>query len=254
MRAATVLFAAVWGLLFGSFLNCTAMRIVRGEDWVRARSRCPKCGHTLGAEELIPVISFLFLRGKCRSCGEKISLRYPVTEIVFGVLCALMMLRFGISVMLLRSFVFACCLFVLTLTDIEARLIPNGCLLIALVTWFVTLPWLFAGWRDFGTHIVAMIGFSVAILCLSLIMDLILKKDSLGGGDVKLIAVIALYLGVIGTMFMLIIASLLGIGFAVVNGKFRRGTAIAFGPFLSAAGLLMALYGEPLVAWYVSFL
>ncbi len=246
--------ALVVGLLFGSFLNCVAFRIVRDEDWVRERSRCPKCGHVLGPRDLVPVVSFLLSSGRCRYCGEKISLRYPVTELVFACITLLTLLRFGLTPELVRIFILTCCLFVLTLTDIEARLIPNGCLILAVISWFATEPFLFRGWSDFGIHIAAMLGFAVAVLCLSLIMDTILKKDSLGGGDVKLIGVLALYLGVIGTMFLLFFSSILGILYALLARKFKRGQAIAFGPSLSIAAFFLILYGAPLIGWYVGLL
>ena len=241
----------VLGLLFGSFLNCMAMRLVRGEDWVKGRSRCRSCGHELGVPDLIPVFSYAFSRGKCRYCGEKIPLRYPLTEFVFAGITVLIYYRYGVSFGFIRSFVFACSLFVLTLTDIEERLIPNGCVIVPAVSWFVTEPFLFAGWKDMWMHVGSAVFFAVAILCLSLVMDAILKKDSLGGGDVKLIGLLALYLGIAGTMFMLFFASVLALIWAFATRRLKRGQIIAFGPFLSAAGLAMSLYGDRLVNWYL---
>ena len=101
----------VLGLLFGSFLNCMAMRVVRKEDWVKEPSRCRECGHKLGPADLIPVFSYVFSRGRCRYCKERISLRYPVTELVFAALTVLIYLRYGISFETLRSFILACSLF-----------------------------------------------------------------------------------------------------------------------------------------------
>ncbi len=244
-------FAIILGLLFGSFLNCMAMRIVRGENWVSGRSRCPSCGHVLGAADLIPVLSFLFLRGKCRYCGKKISPRYPITELLFAVITACIYLRAGVSVLTIRLFVYACCLFALSLTDLEARIIPNGCLLLALVTWAATEPFLFTGWTDFWLHVGAMIGAAVLILLLVLVMDAVLKKDSMGGGDIKLIAVLGLYTGAVGMMFLLFFASILGIFYAAARGRLKHGEAVAFGPFLAASGLFMALWGEIPVEWYL---
>lgn len=244
----------VLGLLFGSFLNCMAMRVVRKEDWVKEPSRCRECGHKLGPADLIPVFSYVFSRGRCRYCKERISLRYPVTELVFAALTVLVYLRYGISFETLRSFILACSLFVLSLTDIEERVIPNGCIVTALISWGITEPFLFAGWRDMLMHIASMAVYVIAILCLSLVMDAVLKKDSLGGGDVKLIGVLALYLGFAGTMFMLFFASVIAIMWAFVTRKLKRGQIITFGPFLSAAGFAMALYGEGLVNWYMGLM
>ena len=244
----------ILGLLFGSFLNCTAMRVVRKEDWVRMRSRCRSCGRVLSARDLIPVVSFVCSHGKCRTCGEKLSLRYPLTELIFGGITAFLFVHYGVTPELLRIFVLAACLFLLTLTDIEARLIPNGCLLVALIGYLATEPFLFAGWQQFGAHLAAMAGYAVAVLCLSLIMDTILKKESMGGGDIKLIGVLGLYLGVIGMMFALFAACVLAILCALVTRKLKRGQTITFGPFLAVTGLPMGLYGEALVQWYVDLI
>ncbi|MBR5115664.1 MAG: prepilin peptidase [Lachnospiraceae bacterium] len=252
--AALVAAGLILGLLFGSFLNCAAMRIVRKEDWVRERSRCRSCGHVLSAGDLIPVLSFVLARGKCRYCGEKLSLRYPVTELLFGGITALLFARYGLTPELLRMFVLACCLFLLTLTDLEARLIPNGCLIAALIGYLATEPFLFQGWGEFGIHIAAMVGYAVVVLCLSLIMDTILKKESMGGGDIKLIGVLGLYLGVIGMMFALFAACILGILYALAARKLKRGQVITFGPFLAAAGFVMALTGGTLVQWYIDLI
>lgn len=253
-RALQIAIAFLFGLLFGSFYNCMAMRIVRGQNWVSDRSRCPHCAHELGAADLIPLVSFGLTRGKCRYCNERISLRYPVTELLFGCITALIMWRFGLSFNTIRYFIFAGALFVLTLTDLEERLIPNGCILAALIGWAATEPWLFVSVRDLLTHIGAMAGFVIAILAVVFVMDRILKKDSMGGGDVKLIGVLALYLGPVSMMFALFFSCMLGIGYAVLARRFRRGEAVAFGPCLSAAGFLMAIFGDPLVNWYLSFL
>ena len=242
----------ILGLLFGSFLNCMAMRLVRREDWVKAGSRCRCCGHELGAPDLIPVFSFVFSRGRCRYCGEKISFRYPATELIFAGITVLIYFRYGISFESLRFFILACSLFVLSLTDIEERIIPNGCIIVPAVSWLVTEPFLFAGWRDMWMHLAAMAVFAVSMLLLSLIMDAVLKKDSLGGGDLKLIGLLALYLGFAGTMFMLFFASILALMWAFATKRLKRGQIITFGPFLSAAGLGMVLFGERLVDLYLS--
>ena len=115
------------GAVMGSFLHCAAWRIVHGESFVRGRSHCPACGHVLGAAELIPVFSWLLQKGRCRWCGAKLSARYPLTELGFGLITALCLLRFDLTVLCLRNYVFLCCLFLLTLTDLEDMLIPDGC-------------------------------------------------------------------------------------------------------------------------------
>ena len=103
--------AAVFGAIMGSFLNCAADRSARGESFLTGRSRCDSCGHVLGPLELIPVVSWVLQRGKCRACGAPISIRCPVTELLCSLLTALFLLRFGFTALGLRNYVFLCCLF-----------------------------------------------------------------------------------------------------------------------------------------------
>ena len=119
------------GAVFGSFLNCAAWRIAHGESFLRGHSRCPSCGHALGPRDLVPIFSWLFQRGRCRYCGEKISVRYPLTELAFALLTLLCLWRFDLTVLCLRNWVFLACLFCLSLVDLECYTIPDGCLLIA---------------------------------------------------------------------------------------------------------------------------
>lgn len=238
----------ILGAVFGSFLNCAAWRIARKMDFVKSRSICPKCQHVLGILDLIPIVSYFIGKGRCRYCGEKISPRYPITEFLFGTAALVMFFQNGISVLFLRNFVFACCLFCLSLVDLEIYEIPDGCLLISFVAWAVSLPFLNVGWMYILGHIGAAFLFGIGFLALSLIMDRVLKKESLGGGDIKLFFVSGLYLGVIGGMFAVVLAALLGLVFA--KGKEK----IPFGPFISVATWCMLIFGEPLVNWYMSLL
>ena len=242
--------AAVFGAVMGSFLNCAAWRIVHGESFVRGRSHCPACGHALGAAELIPVVSWVLQRGRCRWCGVKLSARYPLTELGFALLTVLCLLRFDLTALCLRNYVFLCCLFLLTLTDLEDMLIPDGCHVIAALAWLAALPLgLFAGWRDVGLSLLAALVYGGGLLLISLVMDRVLKRDSLGGGDIKLFAVVALYLGFVGTLFALMLACLLGLAFHALS---RRGDSreFPFGPSIAVAAAAVLLYGAPLIEWY----
>ena len=107
-----VLLAAVLGSSLGSFLNCAAWRIVHGESFLKGRSHCTTCGHALGFLDLIPVLSWVFLKGKCRYCGEKIPARYPLTELFFAAVSVLCLLRFDLTVLCLRNYIFLCCRYI----------------------------------------------------------------------------------------------------------------------------------------------
>lgn len=241
--------AAVLGAVFGSFLNCAAWRIAHGESFVKGRSHCINCGYELGLWDLIPVFSWLFLRGRCRKCGSKISIRYPLTELFFAVLTVLCLLRFDLTVLCLRNWVFLCCLFCLSLVDLESFTIPDGTLLIAFGAWLLALPFLRPGWAWIGLRFLAGLVFGGGILLVSLLMDKLLKKESLGGGDVKLFAVCGLYLGFAGSLFGMLFACLFGLLFSRLRGA-KNGQPFPFGPAISLAAALMLLYGDGLVGWY----
>ncbi len=249
-----VIIAACFGAVMGSFLNCAAFRIVRGESFLRGHSRCPACGHELTALELIPVLSWVFQRGKCRACGAKVSVRYPLTEMGFALVTVLCLLRFDLTVLCLRNYVFLCCLFLLTLTDMEDMTIPDGCHIAAVVAWLAALPFLFTGWGDVLRSVLSAVIFGGGLLGISLVMDKVLGRDSLGGGDIKLFAVVGLYLGIVGTLFSLLAACVLGL---LMNAAMKRRDgerAFPFGPAIALSAALMLLYGEPLVKWYQGLL
>jgi leader peptidase (prepilin peptidase)/N-methyltransferase len=247
--------AFVLGTVFGSFLNCAAWRSSRGESFLRGRSSCPACGHDLGARDLVPVLSWLFQRGRCRYCGAGISVRYPLTELSFGALTLLCLLRFDLSVLCLRNWIFLCCLFFLSLVDLETQIIPDGSLILAALAWLLTLPLLHTGPKAALLRLLAGIVFAAALLLLSLLMDRLLKKDSLGGGDIKLFAVVGLYLGFVGTLFALMIACVAGLLFAAVLFKNNmKGRAFPFGPAISFAAAFMLLFGSGLTDWYLGLL
>lgn len=245
-----VVVAAVLGAVGGSFLNCAAWRIVRGESFINGRSHCATCGHPLGAMELIPVVSWLIQRGRCKWCGEKISPRYPLTELGFAALTVLCLLRFDLTVTFLRNFLFLGCLYLLTLTDLESMIIPDGCHIAAVVIWALVLPFTFTGWGDVFKSVLAALIYGGALLGLSLIMDKVMGRDTLGGGDIKLFAVVGLYLGFVGTLFTVLLSCVLGLALQAIMKRGKQGGAFPFGPAIAISAAVMLLYGAPLVAWY----
>ena len=247
-----IILAAVYGAVAGSFLNCAAWRTARGESFISGHSRCTACGHELGAPDLVPVLSWLFLRGRCRFCGEKISARYPLTELFWAAVTVLCLEKFGLTALFARNYIFLCCLFVLSLVDQETMLIPDECHLIAAGTWLISLPFTGGGSAYLFTHAAAGLLFGGGLLGISLVLDRVLGKESLGGGDIKLAAVTGLYLGFAGTLFALILACILGLLF--FGFRKGRGEAFPFGSSIAAAAGLMLLFGGPLVSWYLSLL
>ena len=245
----------LYGICIGSFLNVVIIRLPRGESLIKRSSHCMTCGAKIRLIDLIPVFSWLFLRGRCRYCGEKVSVRYPLTELFFALVTLLCLLRFDLTVTCLRNWIFLCCLFCLSLVDLESYTIPDGCLLTTVAAWILALPFLRSGRAEILRSVLAAVAFGGGILLLSIVMDKLLGKESLGGGDVKLFAVVGLYLGFAATLFAVMLSCLMGLGFALVMSRHgEKGKAIPFGPSISLAAAFMLLYGQGLVKWYIGLL
>jgi leader peptidase (prepilin peptidase)/N-methyltransferase len=262
----------VGGTVFGSFLNCMAWRIAHHESVLKGRSHCAVCGHTLGAADLIPIFSYLFLRGRCRYCKEKISPRYMAAEVVCGAGFVLSFLRFGLSVRTLQIVVLFCILLALSLVDFEIYEIPDRFILAGIV-WYIATVWtagrklnlmgmtvsaVEAGrtlsFADCGWNLLAGLIGGLAIgggmLGVSLLFDHLLGKESMGGGDIKLFFMTSLYLGLAQGLFSLILSCIIGL---IIAGVMRK-QKVPFGPAISLAAFLSLLYGESFVNWYLSLI
>ena len=246
------LLAAMYGAAMGSFLNCAAGRIAKDQSFLKGRSICPACGHTLTVADLVPIFSWIFLRGRCRYCKAKVSVRYLLTELLFAALTVLCLLRFDLTVLCLRNWILICCLFCLSLVDLESMIIPNGSLLIAVGAWVLAEPFLFDGWSVLLGHVITALAVSGGLFLLSLLLTKILKRDSLGFGDVKLFAVMGLYLGPLPSLFALILACVIGL--AVNPPGRRRSEPFPFGPWIAVGFCLMVFFGDWLVVWYLNLL
>lgn len=242
-----LLLAFVLGAVLGSGLNCLAYRIAREQKWSHGRSLCPSCGHTLSLPDLIPVFSFLLLRGRCRHCGAKISIRYFLTEVLLGLGFVSMVLRFGLTPDTFSAMVLVSCLLSLSLVDLEIQIIPDRFLVIPAAVRLAQLA--FEG-RILSGLIPAFV-FGGGLLALSLIMDKILKKDSMGGGDIKLMAVLGLFFSIPECLLLLVIACIVGIFIASILMKIESDSPFPFGPALSLAAWFTLLFGEMITTWYL---
>ena len=245
-----IFLAIVIGSVLGSFLNCVAYRIAHGQSFLKGRSHCPKCNHVLGPLDLIPIFSWVFSKGKCRYCKEPISIRYPLTELFMATMSVLCLLKFDLTLEFVRNYILLCCLFTLSLVDLDIFEIPDSCIILPIITWVVTAPFLN---ENLISHVVSFFVYGFGVLVLSLIMDHFLHKESMGGGDIKLIAVMGLYLGIVGGLFGLFIACLIGIILSFVSKKDEE-MHFPFGPAISLALWFVLLYGQPLIDWYVSLM
>lgn len=251
LTAYVLILAFVLGSVFGSFINCMAWRIAHGEKITGGRSHCTSCGHVLGPLDLVPIFSYLFLRGRCRYCHDKISPRYMITELLLAVTFLGCILRYGLGFDALRWMALSCCLLGLSLVDLETYLIPDRFLIAALVIYAVTLPFTATPVVDqLKSGIPGALILCVGMLLLSLLFDKVTGKESLGGGDIKLYFVAGLYLGPIGGLLCLILSCVIGLVFSALIKQKR----IPFGPSISAAILLTAFFGSPLINWYAGLL
>lgn len=236
------IYAAVWLGVLGSFLDCAAARYAAGGGWLpRGRSRCDACGHILGAADLIPVVSWLLRRGRCRYCGAKIPADCLWAELAGAALFAGLTVRFGLTALL-----------ALALVDGRTHEIPNGILLFAAAVRLAFLPLLDVPvLEQLAGMAVGALSVSAPLLVLSLVMDKALGRESLGGGDLKLLFVLGLYMRWPEMLLLLLLGCLLAQVWALLPGRDRR-REIAFGPFLAAAWALTVLFGDGLIQWYQS--
>ncbi|MDO4516829.1 MAG: prepilin peptidase [Bacillota bacterium] len=239
-----LLVAALLGLIFGSFCNAWAWRLARGESIVHGRSHCAACGHTLAPRDLIPLVSWLTLRGKCRYCGQAISPRYPAVELISALYFVSVLLRFGLTVDALRFLPVGCLLLTAALVDLDTMELPNGLLAAAALLSLLRFP------HDWKSALLGAVAVSLPLLAVVLLADKLLGRETMGGGDIKLIAVLGLHFGPLQTLFLLILACLLGLLLGAAMKK-KKDAPFPFGPALVMAGWITMLAGKTAVVWYL---
>ncbi|MDI2588247.1 prepilin peptidase [Psychrobacillus sp. NEAU-3TGS] len=248
MTSVYTLLFFIYGIIFGSFFNVVGLRVPKGESIVKPPSHCTVCDRNLTAVDLVPVFSYLFLRGKCRGCGTKIHWIYPVMELVTGLLFAFAYSQLGFSIELIVAILFISMLVIITVSDLAYMLIPDKILLFFLIPLIIArifsplTPW-------WGSLLGAVAGFGVLLLIA------VLSKGGMGGGDIKLFFVIGMVLGLVPTLLTLFLASLIGTFFGVIalkKAKKGRKTPIPFGPSIAIAAIISYFYGESIVDWYVN--
>jgi leader peptidase (prepilin peptidase) / N-methyltransferase len=239
---------ALGGLLLGSFASAVAHRIPIGESWITGRSMCPDCGAPIAAYDNIPVVSWLALRGRCRNCGERISLRYPLAELGLAAAFAGCYFRFeGDWALIALGCVFCLTLLVVTLTDLDHRIIPNQVLIASLIAGAVLAVLADAGDLD-ERAIAAAIAFAV------LFIVALVYPSGMGMGDVKLAGLMGVYLGRAVAPALLVgflAGALFGLALIAKHGSEARKQAVPFGPFLALGGLVGLFAGDEIVDWYL---
>lgn len=236
----------IFGIVFGSFFNVVGLRVPKKQSIAYPPSHCPNCERQLTAIDLLPVLSYVLLRGKCRTCQAKVSPIYPSMELLTGILFALAYVHFGLTAEFFVALLFISMLVCITVSDIAYMLIPNKILLFF-------LPLLIVGrifspltpWWD--SLLGAVVGFGM------LYIVALLSRGGMGGGDIKLFFVLGIVLGTLKTLLTLAFASAIGlvIGIIVLRmTKKGRKTPVPFGPSIALAAIILYFYGEHIITWY----
>ncbi|NOZ14270.1 MAG: prepilin peptidase [Acidobacteria bacterium] len=243
--------AFLFGLIFGSFFNVCIYRLPREESIVKPRSFCPGCGKTIPWYENIPLVSYLFLRGKCSGCGATISFRYFFVELITGLAFGFSMFHFGLSVKAAEFIVLSSLMIILFFTDLDERILPDK-----ITLWFIPVGLVFAYFSMERTILesvlVALLGAG-GLALIAWIYFKIKKIEGMGMGDIKMLALMGAFLG-IKAFLALLIAALLGtvVGlFIIYVLKKGKRYEIPFGCFLAIGTLVAYLYGNQILTWYI---
>ncbi|MBW2195198.1 MAG: prepilin peptidase [Deltaproteobacteria bacterium] len=245
------LFVFFFGMAIGSFLNVCIYRLPESISLVHPGSRCPKCKTKIAFYDNIPVLSYIILRGKCRHCETTISLRYLVVEMVSGLFALAIVGQYGFSLETIFVYAFVAALLVVTFIDIDHQIIPD----------VITYPGIIIGFLssfllDHHTYMESIMGIILGGGFLFLVASgyyYLTKKEGMGGGDVKLLAMIGAFLGWKATIFTIFVGSIIGTVLGIVVALYTqkgRKTAVPFGPFLSMGAFLYIFHGQQIMNWY----
>ncbi|MBU0991196.1 MAG: prepilin peptidase [Proteobacteria bacterium] len=246
----------LYGLCIGSFLNVCIFRIPASKSIIFPGSTCPNCNTLLKFYDNIPVLSYLILRGRCRNCHIGISMRYPITELITGVSALFVYYRFGLSIDGLIYFIFISALIVITFIDIDHQIIPDVislpgipvCILFACILDTMTL-------KD---SLIGVLAGGGSLYAVAWTYKMLTAKEGMGGGDIKLLAMIGALLGWQGVLFTIFAGSAIGTIAGMLTMIYAKTMnmklAIPFGPFLSAGAVLYLFYGPTIIKWYFSTL
>jgi len=244
----------VLGLIIGSFSNVCIYRIPKNESIVFPASHCPNCRATIKAIDNIPILSYLLLKGKCRKCGEKISIRYPVVEFLTGAIYLLIFLIYGRSYQTLIYALLSSALIIISFIDLDVQIIPDEISLPGIIIGFALsfiVPYI-----SYLNSILGIIAGGGIIFLIALAGLAIFKKEAMGGGDVKLSAMIGAFIGWKYIIVSLFIGFFIGAiaGILLILLKIRsRDDLVPFGPFIVLGSFITLLWGENILSWYLGF-
>ena len=242
----------ILGAMVGSFLNVCIYRLPKEESIIWPRSHCPTCKKIIRFYDNIPLISYLLLRGRCRHCKGPISFQYPLVEGITALSSLFLIIKFGPSLSYLFYFAFVAALIVITVIDLYHQIIPDG----------ISLPGIGVGLLaslvipqiTFLNSLMGILLGGGSLFLVATLYEWIFKREGMGGGDVKLLAMIGAFLGwkavILTILLSSMIGSITGILIMILKGKDFK-YAIPFGPFLSMGAVIALFYGENLIRWYL---
>lgn len=254
-----LIFAFLFGISLGSFLNVCIYRIPIKKSIVSPPSSCTVCGKNIKFYDNIPILSYLILRGRCRHCGVHIGIIYPVVELVIGLLSMALLKQYNLmNTGLLQYFIFlffTAALVCISFIDLKHQIIPD----------VITLPGILIGFllSFFSPHVTwadSLIGIILGggiLYLVALLFELLMKKEGMGGGDIKLLAMIGAWLGWKAIPFVILSSSLIGSilgGASLILSKQGLRTKIPFGPFLALGAIIYIFFGKELIMWYINLL
>jgi len=248
----------IFGAIVGSFLNVCIFRLPRDRSIILPNSFCPSCEKPIKFYDNLPIVSYIFLRGKCRNCSAKISIKYPVVELITALLFLLFFNKYGLTYEFLVNMLFVSLIIAISFIDLEFQIIPDvlslGGLLAGFALSFFRKPIFFYQDALYGILIGGGILFAIAYG-----YQLITKREGMGGGDIKLLGMIGAFCGLKGVIFSLmtgsIIGTIVGIPLMLIKGK-EEGTryAIPFGPFLSLGALIFLIMGDRFIYGFINLI
>jgi len=239
------------GLIVGSFCNVCIYRIPKNESIIYPASHCPKCRTTIKPVDNIPLLSYILLKGRCRNCGSKISIQYPVVELLTGMIYLIIYLIYGLSIQSLVYIILSSALIIIAFIDLNEQIVPDVISLpgigVGLILSF------FVPYLSFINSALGVVVGGGIILIIALVGSMIFKKEAMGGGDVKLAAMIGAFLGWRYTIISLFLGFFLGAlaGIFLILSKIKsKEDMVPFGPFIALGSLITLLWGEKIIAWY----
>jgi len=244
----------ILGLIVGSFSNVCIYRIPRNESIIYPASHCPKCNSPIKPIDNIPLLSDILLKGRCRNCKSKISIQYPIVELLTGLIYLIISLIYGLSVQTLIYIILSSALIIIAFIDLDQQIVPDVISLPGIVIGFILS--FFVPYITFINSALGIVVGGGIILIIGLTGTVIFKKEAMGGGDVKLAAMIGAFLG----WRYVVVSLFLGFFLGAVTGIFlilakikKKEDMVPFGPFIVLGSFITLLWGEQIISWYLGF-